>query len=853
MKKVFSVLFLSIFTLLGFAFTTNIQAEDPEIVDLYPYDQIACLLAEDSCVGTKVGSSHWTFTYYGHRYHFVKDVIRYGHEMIDDNSDGWIDDNELAGLSWNAFATAFVNNTASQIDVLTTNARTDITDVVHRMYAYFDETGVLAMFEDHISEYYIYNDGDVTTPDWRLATATEIAAYDAEVDAETIVEGDPSSDGLTRLTHIRIALSDTDTDGYVLEPLGYLKWTNADVDVTTETDKTKWSTIVDDDPNNVYIPAGWTVITFGTNDRGTLNKKTTAYIQTLPNALVDDTVDPFFMTYDDQPAVFSNVLSLDDDPTTAGVNIVVDYNGTFTLPTNISATWVNMFDDTTDAIINSTEHLDYKFEIFQEDTLLETINYTWDDTAKAYTASGEQTVIDTSEFGSAYKGVYTVVTPEGDTTEAELDIVIGVMPPKFAGVADRYVNEDAFVDVLEGITADDGYGTDKTDDIEVTLPDEFNPYYPQPGAYEIGLEFTHHVHFDGLESKLTYSYNSVDYDLDWDPETKLNADIDVNPGCTSGFCAWNDVTNFRDSASSWGSVWVVIGADGKIDEIYDRYTWNYITETGTVVGDATHFANWQATLTLDEGEFVLGAHGSASCAAQWRYMAYDDPMVLVVGTPDFDYDIVTNDSFILTVDDLTAPMLLVVDDNFTVDATDYDSVNDAILANIVAFDEYDSVDDLAIYVSDNGGLLLNTPGEYTVEVTVEDMAGNTTAVTFDVNVVAAPVILTAAQVQAMINAIDLLTEAEVQEMLDDQVLTQEEIQALIDASVMTEEQVQALIDAIDLLTETEVQAMIDDSITEAVPESGCGGSTTTAAIPGIEIFGLFALLGVVLFMFRKHS
>lgn len=864
MKKVLTVLLFGFMFLLGLSFTSNVQAEE-DIIDLYPYDQEACLLAENACTYTKVGSSHWTMTYFGHRYHFIKDVIRYGHEMVDDNSDGWIDDNELSGLAYNAFATVFMNNTASQIDVLTANARTDITDVVHRKYAHFDENGVLQMVEDHISRYYIYNDGDALTPDWRLATEAEITAYEAEVAAETITSGDPSSDGLTRYTHIRIALSDTDSDGHVVEPLGYLKWTNADVDTTTELDQTKWSTIIADDPNNLYIPAGWTVVSFGTNDRGTLNTKTRDYITSLPGALVDGSVDPMVMAYEDQPATFSGVYDLDDDPTTAGVNIVVDYNGTYTLPTDISASWVNMYDDTDDSVINATEHLDYTFEIYQDDTLLETITYTWNASTEMYDASGEQTVVDTSVFGSGYLGVYSVETPEGDVTEIEVDIVIGVMPPKFMGVEDRYADEDMVVDVLEGITADDGYGNDLTDSIMVTMPEGLNPYFPQPGTYEIELEFTHHVHFDGIESTLDYSYDGTDYNFDWDPATQLNQDVDINVACRTSsmpFCAWDDEEHFADSATSWGSVIIIVGADGKIDEIYDRYTWDYTNESGTTNDGGAGFDAWQAGVVIEEGGFALGAHGSTSAAAQWRYMAYDDEVTLVVGTPDFDYDIVTETSFMLTIDDRTAPVALVVDDNFTIDASDFDSVNDAILANVVAFDNFDPVDDLAIYVSDNGSMNLSTPGTYTVEVTVEDMAGNSAMVEFDIEVVAAPIILTEAQiqtliadnsmdateVQAMIDAIDLLTDAEVQTMLDDQTLTQAEIQALIDANVMTEEDVQGLIDAVDLLTDAEVQTMIDDSINE-IPETGCGSS---GSIPSFGIVGILAVLGAAIVLFRRQ-
>jgi len=870
MKKVLSVLLLSFMFLLGLSFVSNVQAED-EIIDLYPYDQEACLLATNECTNTKVGSSHWTMTYFGHRYHFIRDVIRYGHEMVDDNSDGWIDDNELSGLSWNAFATVFMNNTASQIDILTANARTDITDVVHRKYAHFDENGVLQMFEDHISLYYIYNDGDATTPDWRLATEAEITAYEAEVAAETITSGDPSSDGLTRYTHIRMALDETDPDGHVVEPLGYLKWTNADADTSEGTDETTWSTIIADDPNNLYIPAGWTVVSFGTNDRGSANPKTTAYILTLPEAMLDDSVDPMFMEYDDQPATFTGVLGLDDDPATPGVNVVVDYNGTFTLPTDITASWVNMFDDTDDSVINSVEMLDYTFEIYQEDTLLETITYTWNETTEEYDASGEQTVIDTSVFGSGYLGVYSVETPEGDVTEMEVDIVIGVMPPKFMGVEDRYIDEKTPVDLLEGITADDGYGNDLTDTIVIEKPNDLNIYSPEPGEYEITIEFTVNVFIPGVVADLSFteanSVQSGGVDMDhyytWDPETQLNQDVEIT-ACSNKFCVWTDLTHFADAASGWSSVMVVVGADGLVDEIYNRYSWDHTTSEGTTNDGGAGLADWQANLTIEDGGYVIGAHGTASAGYYLRYLEYDDPITLTFDTvEDFDYDIVTETSYILTVDDMTAPTALVVDHNYTIDSTDFDNVNNAILANVVAFDNYDPVDDLAIYVSDNGGLLLGTPGTYTVEVTVEDMAGHSAVVEFDVEVVAAPIILTQAQVQAMIDAVDLLTEeevqamidaidlltvAEVQAMLDDQTLTQAEIQALIDANVMTEEDVQGLIDAVDLLTEAEVQTMIDDSIDE-IPETGCGSS---GRIPSFGIVGILAVLGAAIVLFRRQ-
>ncbi len=70
------------------------------------------------------------------------------------------------------------------------------------------------------------------------------------------------------------------------------------------------------------------------------------------------------------------------------------------------------------------------------------------------------------------KTVYQAVTPEGDETEVVVDVVIGVMPPRFAGVEDRFIDQSIAIDLLEGITADDGYGNDITSSIEVTHPAE---------------------------------------------------------------------------------------------------------------------------------------------------------------------------------------------------------------------------------------------------------------------------------------------------------------------------------------------------------------------------------------------
>ncbi|MCF7925541.1 MAG: hypothetical protein K9L26_03310 [Candidatus Izimaplasma sp.] len=858
MKKVLLFFMASFVVLLGLGTMGNVQAE--EIIDLYPYDKEACLNAEESCPNTKVGDSHWDVTYYGHRYHVVSGNARYAVEFDDANSDGLYDFTEYPSASWSSFGGLFVNDTASEVIIDTGNSRGDTSNnSTPRIWVYFDADGNAIMYEDnYINKFDLYNDGDATTPDWRFATAAEVTAYtDAETeltdaitardavyadtnstqqekdDADAVVTTKQAAfdaiDAVTKIDAlIRMKMDDTDTDGYVVEPLASLKWYKEGIDPLVDTDETTWSDIITDDPNNVVIPAGWSVLYFGYLDRdGANNVKTTDYTGMFPEAMLDTTTAPATVTYDDQPAWYTGLAALDDDPATDGINVVVDYNGTFEMPTTVEAVWTDMF-DASGQIINNDEQLDFTVEIADETGVLETLTYTWNETNEEYDLSAEQTVIDTSVFGKGYTATFNVTTPEGDVTEEMIDIVIGVMPPRFIGVDDRYVNEDAFVDLLQGVTADDGYGNDVTDTIEVTLPDGFNQYYPQPGEYTIDLEFTHHVHFDGVEPELFV--DSVEQT--WDGEINPEAAINANSG---KFMVYTDSATFHDAGSGWGSVMVLVGADGLVDEIYDRYDWDYTTSSGTVLGDATAFATWQAAVVIPEGGYVVAAHGTPNGQTlRDENLAYDAPISITWPEPDFDYDIVTETSYVLTVDDITAPNALIVNDEMQIVAGEHTDIDDVILSNVVALDNSDAIDDLAIYVSNNGGLLLDTADTYTVEVTVEDLAGNTDVVTFSIIVVE-----------------PTLTEAEVQAMLDNQTITADEVQALLDAQILTEADVQALIDA-DLLTDEDVQTLIDASIDEykeeVLAETGCGSSLATGSI----VVVLFAALGGAgLFFIRK--
>lgn len=847
MKKGLILATLSLLLVVGFSSMLTVKADDT--IELYPYDKEECLLALDTCKNTKVGDSHWDLLYNGYNYNVTRGNAIYAVDFEDTNSDGVYDATEVPGTNWSSFGGIIINDSMSEIVMDTATNRGDFVGGLQRVWLYFDENGDAVMYEDHvINQYFVFNQGTVEAPVWRFATeAEQTALADAEtaVDdatvahtnlladvnatqqqiddaAAAIVTAQAALDAIAETTQesfIRIKMDDTTDLGYIIELLPYLGWNKTGVD--TETAPVEdWSDILDGDPANVVLPAGWTAFYIGYLDRNGSNAKTLDMIGAFVEAMTSGTADAMAYSYEAQPAWFNGLNDLDDDPATAGINIVVDYNGTFNMPTEISAEWLNMFDET-GTIINSVEKLDITVDIADETGVLETLTYTWNATSEEYDLSAEQTVIDSSVFGSGYTATFTTTTPEGEDTVKELDIVIGVMPPRFEGIMDRYVKEDVYVNLLEGITADDGYGNDVTNTIEVTVPEGFNMYNPKPGMYEIGLEFTHHVHFDGVTANL----NIDGEDYPWDGELNLTDAINAYGG---QLMVWTDTDTFRGVGSGWGSVMFVVGADGLVDEIYDRYTWEHTTETGTVVTDGDVFAAWQAALVIEDGGYVIAAHGS-TYGTNFRdeNMSYDAVVVVTMPEDDFDYDIVTTDSYMLTVDDTTAPFALAVNEEYMIMAGEYTNVDDAILANVVAFDEYNDAADLAVYVSDNGSLNLTTAGTYTVEVTVEDEAGNVATVEFDVTVVADPGYLT-----------DAITEAEVQALIDaatENALTDTEIQALIDAAVAGQ------------LTDADVQALIDAS---TPADTGCGSSLAL----GTSLVGIFAAMsGAGLFIIRRKK
>src|SRR5690606_6718122 len=128
--------------------------------DLYPNDKITELQ-------TTYGDSNWDLIYNGHRYHFVRGAARYVSKLA--NKDTYVAA-DLLGLSFNAFAALWINDTERDVEFTTTNARTDLITVVNRLYSYSDENGKMYMFEDYISTYIITNERTAEAEDCRKST-----------------------------------------------------------------------------------------------------------------------------------------------------------------------------------------------------------------------------------------------------------------------------------------------------------------------------------------------------------------------------------------------------------------------------------------------------------------------------------------------------------------------------------------------------------------------------------------------------------------------------------------------------------------------------------------------------------
>ncbi len=826
MKKILSVLTLVVTLVLGLGLT-NLSAEEG-IVEVFPYDSEACSLEQASCPAALVGRSNWTLTYNGFRYHFVRGSARYGHELIDTNADGVIDKTETAALTYNAFGTLWINNTAAEI-VLKDGDRTGLTTVQHRIWAHFDENGVLQMLENHIHQYYIIDDNygvEGAEADWRLATELEIDAY---VAAET----KPAD---MKYAHVRIKRVDVldDTDGYLLEPLGYLKWTNADfVPAAGEEPQVgQPSTILSYDPNSVHIPVGWRIMTFSTHDRGAY-QPALDMVLSLAGTFVDETVAPAVVAFDEVPATHTGFAALDKNPYVEGVQIVADFGEPFTLNTaGLSATWTDMFDAEGNVINKTNQKVPFDLIITDKGNVIETINFTLDG-SNNYVQSGPITSVKTDVFEKVYGIQMKSTTPEGQVKVNDGVIAVGVLPNRFEGVQNHFYRDGLFIDLLSGVKAFNGNGVDITNDIVVSWEEGFNPYNPQPGKYEITLDVAYDYHWEDTaemvrnvadtadlgfgfmiefynmanpEAPVLRNRNVIRYDTENPALMRWNVEFNKE---ASGHFTYIDYAH-KDLVKTargfgWGTTAGVV-KDGVLVHTWNGFT-SY-TETfpdGTTKAHATalDMQNSIQAYEMAEDEYMIFGHGTPEGTPM---RTWGDKVVLT-GRPDIYFTAEAQVKYSITVDDRTAPQARVNNSNYRVDGSMFDSAEEAILANVSAFDNFSEV---VLVVVDDGGLDLAVPGTYTVTVDAEDQAANFTTVTFDVTVVAPK-----------------LSEEEVATLLDQQAAT---LQAIIDQQKTTLEGIisqqktdlQEIIDAQQAIIDAQAAALAaletsveDDAATKA--------------------------------------
>ncbi|VEU80317.1 hypothetical protein [Haploplasma axanthum] len=754
MKKLLIGILLSIGSFLIIANNFNVSADEvSDYIELYPYDAKESMDPNSNWRGTKVGHSNWTFTYGDYRYWSVNGSVRYTKDFIDKNSDGAITADEMSTLPFNAFASIIMNDTESEYTFATTNARTDLTSVVHRIYTFYDEYGVLYRFEDHINQYWIVNEGsvktvDVTnaegavstknvheTQDWRLATDAEIAAFS---EPNAVIPNN------ALLSHIRISIDEESSKGYILEPMGYLKWTNTFYGQEDYPTLEK-SIIVEGNPDNFTVMPGGVVISYGTVDRDGTNKKTLEFIKSQPYMMLDSN-NKMEKEYENQAPSFGTSLTiLDSDKTIEGINHVVEYKETFSINSLVENTvvdYIHMFDDE-ERIIAETKKIGYTIKISLDEKVVDEIKVNYNEESDTYTAEKETTVIDTSIFGRAYIVTFEAVSPVNEqlVESVSIDLVVGKLPPKFEGVkANVYYNENTSFDILDGITANDSYGGDLTNVIKVITPLGLNKYNPLPGTYKVEFEVSKDYTFYGQPAVVKVEIQNNDeteikefeyegIDVEHASSNAANVHVYTKDGYDKVVKNW--------ATMSWTSELVII-EDGKAVMAFSRGN-NKVMDaenphaTKDELNTNLKDANFYKTITLTENQTAIVVTGSASVPLNGvaKAIVYGQNVSVQEYVADVTHTVTTRVSQNIIIDDKTAPSLLLKEKDLKIVGTKYTSVNEAILSNVLGIDNYS---DVALVVASNGGMDLSKPGVYTVKVVGEDVAGNTSEITFSIEV-----------------------------------------------------------------------------------------------------------------------
>ncbi len=107
----------------------------------------------------------------------------------------------------------------------------------------------------------------------------------------------------------------------------------------------------------------------------------------------------------------------------------------------------------------------------------------WDVTTQAF-----DTPVASMDFqlpGQKFQVVYTATDTNNNTATKKVEVdVIGAQPPVITGTQNVVVNQGQAVDLTTGVTVDDGYGNNITDQLTI-FSGNLDVNNPQPGVYEV--------------------------------------------------------------------------------------------------------------------------------------------------------------------------------------------------------------------------------------------------------------------------------------------------------------------------------------------------------------------------------
>lgn len=873
MKRVLTSLLLVLTGFFMFSmFGTEIVRADEGLIDLYPNEDI------NNLKGT-FGNSGWVLDFGGYRYHTVSFMARFASNFvgIEDEEKTVFVGSEIGHLSANAMG-GFIHNNTERDLILKDGDRTNLTGVINRVWAVFNEEGKLVLYENHVGTFYLK---EVAGENYfRLATEEEIAVY------EEAEEGEKPAD--MRHTHIRIALNE-DGETYKAEPLGYLKWTHADfVPAGDNPQVGEPSYILDYDPNEVHLKAGWTALHYSTWDRG--KPLFNQMIAAMPEFLVsqEHTME---LNYLNPAPYFVNLTEKDENPGESGLNFVYDYESIpkiSKLIEDVEARHVNQ----EQSIAKTFTNVDYAIKVYdEENVLLETIDVEYDVDTKEYVPTKEEfEEIDTSDWGARYLVKFESVQPESATNETsyvttdtvivEATIDVGVLPIYFTGVVPRYIDEGLPIDLFEGITAYDNSRdlNDISDSLTYeivntkTQSNHFNIWNAKAGIYELTIK----AKYDYVQAiDIT---NDVDIKLGELTGTikkeRINIENDPfgwasTPPPMAMYTIFNETTRttLKTSDLKYNVQMLLVNGSGEVVAYFNTVSGKMRVQGGAEVAitgsnrEPSRSA-WIDAINFGVGYKLIAGYAPDDAVHKLLQAAKLGDKIEGLG---FAAEVIGIETYRLTVNDITDPVVMVKAETMTIYTDNsFKNAEEAILSNLVIIEE----SDYNVAITGLARIDVTEEGEYDIKLTVSDEGGNEVDVEFTL-VVLAP---RASQedlddlqdeLDALQDIVDALQAqiAALEDALEDvegDVEALETALAALEATLETANgKVTALQTALDAANDkitnlenklAEAEEAIDGLVNpEEAPKTGCRSAITG----GISILVLSFMLGTALVVFLK--